>query len=331
MDVKAVPFRRFGWLALLLFVAGGVASAYAACPPRSDAEMRSYLIDLQNYTKMNVKLLERVAAGSVIARSYSATYVSPYRSVELTLLNYADNSTAASDAMAYPTTVEGEGWNSTVFHGHQAYERAVELVSSEYLEYTAELRVVEGCLVLRGFWHEKIRRYEPLVTLEEGRRSVETVVGAIAENIFGPPSYTPEPPSTPPAQMEERPRVVVVANSIDYSLAAGFLGFLEGRGLEVERVHPGEFERYRTEPFIVILGGPDAPEGTGEIVRELLTMAEGEAVREAGAQLVYVKRDRWAEGQRIIIIAGSDRTNTAGAASAQREEVASQAEAELLP
>jgi hypothetical protein len=324
-------------LFLFLFIASGAGPVFGQCPQRSSDEMKSYLIDLPNYTRIETRITERIATGTVIASNYESTYVSPYKSVDIELLNYNEEGVAASDVTVYPTSTDSQGWNTTTFRGHQAYLRTVELVSSEYLDYTAELRVVEGCTVVRGFWHEKIRKYEPLVTPEEGKASLETVVGTIADNIFGPPTITPPPtPSpTPPAttvpppnvttSQAPKPKIVVLANSIDYSLAGGFFGFLEGRGFDVVHTTTGDFDQYKIEKFVVILGGPDAPEGVGGIVQGILTMAEGESIREVGARRRYTKSDVWAQGQRVLVIAGSNRHETARSEDENREDVASEA------
>jgi hypothetical protein len=58
------------------------------------------------------------------------------------------------------------------------------------------------------------------------------------------------------------------------------------------------------------MGGPDAPEGVGDIVREVLSDSEEEALREKGAKKVFIKSNIWAPEQKIIIVAGSDRENT---------------------
>ncbi len=208
------------------------------------------------------------------------------------------------------------------------------MTSSEYLDYTAELRLVNGCTVLRGYWHQKIRIYEPLVTLEEGKASLELVVGAIAPDALGPPAegskptvinQTPEITETPPPA-SSKPRVILLANSIDYTLASGFIGYLEGRGLEVVRATSGDFESYKNEAFIVILGGPDAPEGVGTVVQGVLTISEGNAVRTQGRPGGVFKRiDQWRLGQKVYILAGIDRYATASAAETNRATIATEA------
>jgi protein-L-isoaspartate(D-aspartate) O-methyltransferase len=108
--------------------------------------------------------------------------------------------------------------------------------------------------------------------------------------------------------------VVVVANSIDKALSVDLFNFLENRGIHPIKISAIEFEKYKKEKFIVILGGPDAYEGVGDIVREILDSEEEEYIRIPGKKRMYVKSDVWVDGQRICIIAGSGReqTKTAG-------------------
>jgi len=118
-------------------------------------------------------------------------------------------------------------------------------------------------------------------------------------------------------------RVVLVANTIDLELARAFIAFLSEMGFDVKVTDASGFEGYREEGRIVVLGGPDAPEGTGEIVREALTEVEEESVRAEGSAVMLVKKDLWAKGQSIVILAGSDRYGTRLAQERNREKVLS--------
>ncbi len=80
----------------------------------------------------------------------------------------------------------------------------------------------------------------------------------------------------------EKPKVVILSNSIDYARALDFVEFLENNGMEVIRASATDFDQYKNERFIVILGGPDAPEGVGEIVQRVLTGDEQDYLREKG-------------------------------------------------
>jgi len=147
------------------------------------------------------------------------------------------------------------------------------------------------------------------------------------------------PPSSPPGSQEEQDvtppssggsalpavlsgeNVLLVANSIDLGLADEFLAYLRSSNIEARVVNATEFtelERVNNR-LIIILGGPDAPEGVGEITREVLSDAEEAAVRDAGSQLMFVKYNvwtgMWTHNQVVVVLAGSDRKSTALAES----------------
>ncbi len=132
-----------------------------------------------------------------------------------------------------------------------------------------------------------------------------------------------------PADAVGKPRIVVLANSIDYNLASEFFGFLKNNGIEVISTNAQNFDRYKTEKFIVILGGPDAYEGVGAIVQSpgLLISEEQNFVRTKGNRKMFVKTNVWTQGQRVFIIAGSDRYQTQSAHLENREGVSTQAKA----
>jgi len=124
------------------------------------------------------------------------------------------------------------------------------------------------------------------------------------------------------------PRIVVLANDIDYDLAGDFFGFLDNKGLEVVRATADNFEEYKTESFIIILGGPDAYDGVGGIVGEILSEYERDVVRTAGNRRMFVKTDPWGlkSGQRVTVLAGSDRQQTKSAHEENRGLVAQDVE-----
>ena len=108
----------------------------------------------------------------------------------------------------------------------------------------------------------------------------------------------------------KKPKIVVLANSIDYGRASDFFGFLENKGIEITHATADDFDQYKNEKFIVILGGPDAPEGVDEIVQEVLSEVEQDSIREAGARKKYMKTNIWVQGQNVMVIAGPNRQET---------------------
>ena len=48
-------------------------------------------------------------------------------------------------------------------------------------------------------------------------------------------------------ELAEAPRIVLLANSVDYELAADFIEFLQGKGMNVTRSTAPDFEQYKSE------------------------------------------------------------------------------------
>ncbi len=128
------------------------------------------------------------------------------------------------------------------------------------------------------------------------------------------------------AAASKKPKIVVLANSIDYGLASDFFGFLRNRGRDIIHANASNFEQYKEEKFIVILGGPDAYEGIGKIVQEVLSEDEENIIRGKGARKKYVKTNIWSQGQRVMVIAGYNRNETKNSEDENKEDVASEAQ-----
>ncbi|NPV51235.1 MAG: rhodanese-like domain-containing protein [Candidatus Methanofastidiosum sp.] len=104
--------------------------------------------------------------------------------------------------------------------------------------------------------------------------------------------------------------VALVSNSIDYNINSNIISILQSRGMNVVyfgRTDPG----YNTYPYVIILGGPDAPDHTGALSLQILPPNESYNLRNIkGYQIFYEKRDQWISRQEVFVIAGSDRENT---------------------
>ncbi len=107
------------------------------------------------------------------------------------------------------------------------------------------------------------------------------------------------------------PRLLVLCNSIDANIS----------GPQIERllvdlnviptvVNASEFKQYIGVRVVLILGGPDAPEGVGGIAEEILGAADSTKVREKGSKILAVRRDIWTPGQLVLVVAGYNRTLT---------------------
>jgi hypothetical protein len=118
-------------------------------------------------------------------------------------------------------------------------------------------------------------------------------------------------------KLPPKQKVVVLANSIDYNLASDFFNHLENKGVDVIPTSAESFADYKDHRFIIILGGPDAPEGVGNIVKEsgILSIDDVDFIREKGNKRRFVKTNPWGlqDDQIVWVIAGSNREFTKSA------------------
>ncbi|MFQ5975678.1 MAG: hypothetical protein ACE5J5_05130 [Candidatus Hydrothermarchaeales archaeon] len=175
---------------------------------------------------------------------------------------------------------------------------------NRYYQYWFEGSTVEPLIVRDIHW------WSPLV-----KYYVKTDKGGVSELVWTNVEYE-----------KPKPQIVILANPIDYGLASDFFGFLRNKGLEIVHATPDDFDQYKNKKFIVILGGPDAYDGVGGIVQEVLSEVEQNSIREAGARKKYVKTNIWSQGQRVTVIAGSDRNETKNTEDENKDSVATEAD-----
>lgn len=105
--------------------------------------------------------------------------------------------------------------------------------------------------------------------------------------------------------------VIVLTNDIDYNSSFEFFAYLLNHGHNVTRANIANFDALKTEPLVVILGGPDAPQGIGDIVDNLLEEEDKEFLRSfPGSKAMYIKNNVWKTPQTVIILAGNNRQDT---------------------
>jgi hypothetical protein len=119
----------------------------------------------------------------------------------------------------------------------------------------------------------------------------------------------------------EEPDIIIVANSVDYSNASSLIDYLKVNGHKPLRISSQRFSDYKDKDTILILGGPDAYDGVGEMVQEVLNETQHEAIRKNGSIKMFVKRDIWSEKQLIMVLAGSGRQETQKAHETKRTSV----------
>jgi subtilase family serine protease len=112
----------------------------------------------------------------------------------------------------------------------------------------------------------------------------------------------------------EKLEVFILSNAIDWGLQGESLEvFLESNKIDVQRIFPSNFDSYKNEAIIIILGGPDAYSGVGYIVSQILGSSSVNYLRTEGAYNVFLERDIFTANQLIIVMAGNDRDLTAKA------------------
>jgi len=118
--------------------------------------------------------------------------------------------------------------------------------------------------------------------------------------------------SAPPAAGGSySPEAVLLANSIDLSLASELVEYLRQRGIRLHIVDAQNFSEYSDRRYVIVLGGHLAYGGVGEIVAGILGDDEMRRVAEGRAYLK--KRSVFREGQVVYVFAGRDRYATAEA------------------
>ena len=120
--------------------------------------------------------------------------------------------------------------------------------------------------------------------------------------------------------------IILLANSIDYKLSEKFRKYITDKGHRLIHVTANNFSAYKSERYIIILGGHKAYEGVGDIVKTLLKTLPvylyEDYIREIERMYEVIKlKDVYSKGQVIYIIAGRDRYKTREAAELYVEEI----------
>jgi hypothetical protein len=116
--------------------------------------------------------------------------------------------------------------------------------------------------------------------------------------------------------------VVVVVNDIDLGLSPDFPAFLDSNDVEVIVASAAEFNDYTDVPNIIILGGPDALEGVGNIARQVLSEEEIAHLRGNGNMGFFEHDSPWTSNpSTVIVIAGADRFLTQRSVQQNKDKI----------
>ena len=104
--------------------------------------------------------------------------------------------------------------------------------------------------------------------------------------------------------------VYIISNNIDVVAKPILEDYFRGFGIFPEFLTPDDLGKIKGAKLIVILGGPDAPYGTGTLVNRYLDSLEMNFIRQPGQKFAFIKSDPYGYADRVIIIAGAEREKT---------------------
>ena len=123
----------------------------------------------------------------------------------------------------------------------------------------------------------------------------------------------------PLAVYAQTTQITVVANSIDKPLFSLVENYLESNNFDIVYTTADKWEENKENSQILIIGGPDSPEGVGDIVQEFMTSNIEDKLREEkGNYGLYVYKNKYSDNQEIDIVAGFDRYDTRKAAQTEQ-------------
>ena len=120
-------------------------------------------------------------------------------------------------------------------------------------------------------------------------------------------------------------KIVVVSNSIDYT--PELIEYVQ-QHFQVISITAEEFSDYQNYDYYIILGGPDAPEGVGDLVQAILSLREQDYIRNTKEYHLFI---RVKGGKTFFVLAGADREQTERAVTDLKDDVLSYIPKDLIP
>ena len=171
---------------------------------------------------------------------------------------------------------------------------------------------------LRLYWYDATRKMWIKVSGGVNTTSKDVYAYVNHLSIYGisgaviPPVYTPSPTYTP--------KVTLLANNIDLGLAGTLVSYLKAQGIKVDIVNATNFSEYNKHQYIIILGGQQAYDGIGNIVKKFATIREQNMILQS---ITYIKTGSvFRTGGETYLFAGKDRYTTQKAWEEHYKEVA---------
>lgn len=173
---------------------------------------------------------------------------------------------------------------------------------------TQLLVIIAMAGLLVGCRQSQCASKNPCVGISAEIKQAETPVTDTVPPLPPDEPKTAETPAAEPAKeaAKAKGKLIVVTNEANYEKDKDILNFISTRGVTIERITLADFEKYKTEKSILILGGPNDSDGLGDIVKQTLSPDEANFVSQTGNKNLYLKANKWGDGQNVLIVAGYD-------------------------
>jgi rhodanese-related sulfurtransferase len=107
------------------------------------------------------------------------------------------------------------------------------------------------------------------------------------------------------------PTATIVCNSIDCAMNQGYFDNLASSGINITVIPVDDLPKHKEDPFIIILGGQNAPEGIGRLVSGLLNSREkNEIISTPDSKTTVVIYAPWVGKQKVLVYAGYGKEQT---------------------
>jgi hypothetical protein len=106
-------------------------------------------------------------------------------------------------------------------------------------------------------------------------------------------------------------KLFIVANQTSIGLAKEFFSTLSNESVPLTII-TDQFDKVKSEKYIVVLGGSKGPGSVDDFVKQVLTKEEQEAGNQPGGKM-FIKENVFSQGQTIILFTGPDENAAADA------------------
>ena len=115
-----------------------------------------------------------------------------------------------------------------------------------------------------------------------------------------------EPGVSAEVPVETEADLVIVATPATHAMAGVLTGFLERKSVSYLQLGPESSDLYLEAEYIAVIAGVDEGNGVrGLIAKVLQDEEEVNWLTEPGNGAIYIRDDSFAEGQKVMLIAGS--------------------------